>query len=109
MQVQINKFKLLIGVHLSKVILKCTDNFSRTLQKHSMSAAEGHGIAELTVATLKKMRSDKAFTQFFDVVEISRKTLYVNPATLPQKRKAPVRDEIGFIAGSHPETPGDHQ
>ena len=54
------------------------------------------------------MRSNEAFTLFFDVVEISRKTLGVDPATLPRKRKAPVRYEIHYSTGSHPETPEDH-
>ena len=49
-QAQMN-IRLLFGVHLSKIILTCTDNLSWTLQKHAMSAAKGHSVAELTVAT----------------------------------------------------------
>ena len=30
-QAQINKFRLLFGAHLRKIVLKCTDNFSRIL------------------------------------------------------------------------------
>ena len=41
-------------------------------------------------------------------MEISRKTLGGDLATLPRKRKAPVRYEIGSSAGSHPETHEDH-
>ena len=45
-------FDLLFGLQLSIKILKITDNFlSRTLQKQSMSAAEGQSVAELTVKT----------------------------------------------------------
>ena len=54
-------YDLLFGMHLSKTILKHTDNVSRTLQKQHMSAAEGQGIACLTVVTLDRMQSDEAF------------------------------------------------
>ena len=69
-QTTMNKFRLLFSAHLSKIVLKCTGNFSQVLQKHSMSAVDGQGVAELTVTTLKKTRSNEAYTQPFDVVGI---------------------------------------
>ena len=70
---------LLCGMHLSKTILKHTDNLSRTLQKQSMSAAEGQGIAELTVSTLQRMRSDEAFDQFFVLWRFPENSLMLIP------------------------------
>jgi hypothetical protein len=63
-QTQMLNFNTLFGLQLSKKILKITDNLSRTLQNQKMSAAEGQAIAELTVRTLKSMRTDTSFTVF---------------------------------------------
>ena len=104
---QMNSFSLLFGVHLSKTILQITDNLSRSLQKESRSAAEGQGIAALSLETLKACRSDEAFESFYSRVEVSRKKLDVSPACLPRKRKAPAHFEIGSGAGSHPESAMD--
>ena len=98
---QMSGYSLLFGFHLSKTILMHTDNLSRTLQKQSMSAAEGQEIAKLTVVTLEKMRSEEAFKQFFATVEVSRKNLDVDTPSLPRKRKAPARFEVGSGAGNH--------
>ena len=104
---QMNSFSLLFGVHLSKTILQITDNLSRSLQKESRSAAEGQGIAALSLETLKACRSDEAFESFYARVEVSRKKLDVSPACLPRKRRAPAHFEIGSGAGSHPESAMD--
>ena len=64
-------FDLLFGLQLSMKILKITDSLSRTLQKQSMSAAEGQSVAELTVKTLKSMRTDANFNAFLVCVTIS--------------------------------------
>ena len=61
-QTQMLSFNTLFGLQLSKKILNITDNLSRTLQKQKMSSAEGQAIAELTVRTLKVMRTDTSFT-----------------------------------------------
>ena len=103
---QMTSFGLLFGMHLSKTILKHTDNLSRTLQKQSMSSAECQGIAELTVSTLQRMRSDEAFDQFFSVVEISRESLGADTPSLPRKKRA--RIEVGTGAGSHAESVEDY-
>ena len=58
MKTQMTTFDLLFGLQLSMKILKITDNLSKILQKQSMSAAEGQTVAELTVKTLKSMRTD---------------------------------------------------
>ena len=67
-QTQMLHYNALFGLLLSKKILKISDNLSRTLQKQAMSAAEGQTITELTVRTLKGMRTEESFTLFFDHV-----------------------------------------
>ena len=101
-------FDLLFGLQLSMKILKITDNLSRTLQKQSMSAAEGQSVAELTVKTLKSMRTDANFNAFFTLCNCFREHSNVNLPVLPRKRKAPRRYEIGTEDGSHSATVEDH-
>ncbi len=58
---QMTTFQYLYGVMLGELILNHTDNLSRTLQKHDISAAEGQEVADLTVQTLNRIRSDDSF------------------------------------------------
>ena len=61
---QMTKFTYLFGSMLGELVLKHTDNLSRTLQHMSMSAAEGQHVTSMTVATLNSMRSDDQFDLF---------------------------------------------
>ncbi len=47
------KFEYFFGANLVLIILKHTDNLSKTLQKTKMSASEGQVIAKMTVSTLQ--------------------------------------------------------
>ena len=107
-QTQMLSFNTLFGLQLSKKILKITDNLSRTLQKQKMSAAEGQAIAELTVHTLKAMRTDTSFTLFFNLIDRFRELTGTILPVLPRKRKAPQRFEVGSSEGSHSATVEDH-
>ncbi|XP_062501357.1 uncharacterized protein LOC134178499 [Corticium candelabrum] len=48
---QLGSHRLLIGLKLSEKILRVTDNLCRTLQKTSLSAAEGQTLAKMTIET----------------------------------------------------------
>ena len=85
-QTQMTTFDLLFGLQLSMKILKITDNLSRTLQKQSMSAAEGQSVAELTVKTLKSMRTDENFSAFFALCNCFREHTNTNLPVLPRKK-----------------------
>ena len=50
---QMNTFEFFLGVHLLHIILRHTDNLSKTLQMTKMSAAEGQKLADMTVAALE--------------------------------------------------------
>ena len=66
-QTQMSQYKLLFGLHLCKKILLIIDNLSKTLQKQTLSAAEGQEIARFTITTLKGMRSSGAFDLFLNL------------------------------------------
>ena len=101
-------YSTLFGLQLGKKILKITDNLSRTLQHQAMSAAEGQAVAELTVRTLKGMRTEESFAMFFELVNRFREMSGTDSPVLPRKRRAPQRFEIGSGEGSHSETVEDH-
>ena len=105
---QMSQYKLLFGLHLSERILKITDNLSKTLQNESLSAAEAQVIAGQTVETLKRMRSDEMFELFWKHVECLRVRTDTDEPTLPRKRKAPRRYEVGDGESHHSNTVEDH-
>ena len=73
-----------------------------------MSAIEGQTVTELTVKTLKSMCTDANFNAFFSLCNCFRELTKFNLPTLPRKRKAPRRFEIGTDEGSHSGTVEDH-
>ena len=91
---QMSEYKLLFGLELSNKILCITDNLSKALQSQSMTAAEGQKVAELSVQTLKSMRTDECFTTFFRFVNKLRQNNGVAEAVLPRARKAPHRFDV---------------
>ncbi|KAJ8041249.1 Zinc finger MYM-type protein 1 [Holothuria leucospilota] len=102
-------FKFLFGASLGAMILRQTDNLSRTLQDPKLSAAEGQSVAKDVVKTLRKDRRDESFEFFWEQVLQRKETLGVEDPKLPRKRKCPARLEEGN-AGTHhfPSTPKDH-
>ena len=101
-------FDLLFGLQLSIKILKITDNLSRTLQKQSMSAAEGQSMADLMVKMLKPMRTDANFNASFGLCNCFCEFTNTNLPILLRKRKGPRRFEIESEEGSHSATDEDH-
>ena len=63
---------------------------------------------ELSVKTLKSIRTDANFSPFFSLFNCFRECSNVNLIVLPQKGKAPRRYEIGTEDGSHSVTVEDH-
>ena len=76
-------FDFFSGVVLGEMLLRHSDNLSRTLQSPHLSAAEGQTVAAMTVQKAKD--------------------LCVHDPALPRKRRAPERYEVGSRDGSFPE------
>ena len=107
-QAQMMQFNTLYGLQLAKQILKITDNLSHSLQKQSMSAAEGQALAELTTRTLEGLRTEDSSDLFFKLVKSLHERVGTEPPALPRKRKAPSRYEIGSGEGFHSVTVEDY-
>ena len=93
---------------LAELVLKHTDNLSKTLQKVSMSAAEGQQVASMTVATMTSMRSDDQFNDFWHLVIHKTQERGISEPQLPRQRKLPRRLDDGISEGYFPSTPMEH-
>ena len=95
-QFQFKTFRYLFGVALGQLILRHSDNLSKTLQSPKLSAAEGQRIALRTVATLHVLRDDTQFDIFWKSLQETRTKLDVDDPVLRRKRKVPRRNEEGI-------------
>ena len=98
-------FEYFFGVMLGEMILKHTDNLSKTLQDPKLSASEGQQLADLTRKTLEKLRTEGSFDLFWSKVTSKQQTLEVSDPVLPRRRKTPARFAVGTEAGHHPASP----
>ena len=67
---QMKTFNFLFGTVLSEMLLRHTDNLSKALQKQTISAAEGQGIAKMVIATYCILRTEESFSLFWNKVEV---------------------------------------
>ena len=104
---QMHTFDFLFGVSLGNLLLRHTDNLSKSLQKKSLSAAEGQRLASLTLDVLKSLRDGDNFDSFYARVLQDQVHLEVNEPTLPRKRRAPQRLLVGSTIGDFHSTPED--
>ena len=101
------KFEYYFGVSLGLLILRHTDNLSRTMQKADMSAAEGQDVMCLTLSTLKSLRNDSSFDQFWQRICTSSEELDIEKPTLPRRCKVPRCLDDG-AAPTFPDTVEEH-
>ena len=97
-QFQFKTFSFFFGVNLAELVLRYTDNLSKTLQSTSLSASEGDHIAAMKVKTLKSLRTDDHFTAFGGLVIKAQQDVDVCDPELPGRRKAPKRYNDGAPA-----------
>ena len=83
------KFSFLFGVTLAEKVFSLTDRLSRALQAKRVFAVEGKKYVALTVGSLKDLRSDTKFDDFWAGVKRNAEELDVNEPVMPRKRKAP--------------------
>ena len=100
--IQMETFQYFYGVTLGELILRHTDNLSRTLQKSDISAAQGQEVADLTVKTLPKMRTDENFDLFWKTITRKANTLDLPEPQLPLRRKMPKKYETGSAEPEYP-------
>jgi len=95
-QFQMKRFDFLFGIILGEMILRHTDNLSKTLQAKMYSAAEGQQTADMVVRTLQKLRDPQQYDMFWMKVTKMSESLEVGSAQLPRQRKIPKRYDDGL-------------
>ena len=104
---QMKTFNFLFGTVLGEMVLRHTDNLSRTLQAKALSAAEGQQIADMVVRTLQTLRSVESFDLFWLKVTKSADSFDVGEPQLPRQRKIPKRYDDGLADSDFHADPKD--
>ena len=104
------KFDFFFGLHLGNLLLRHSDNLSRTLQSSELSAAGGQEIAKQVVLTLNDMENNEKFKLFWEKVKNDAKNKNVGEAVLPRKRRVPakLKDFFQPDARDEPVTVAEH-
>ncbi len=97
-------FEYFFAISLAELLLRHSDNLSKTLQSSSVSAAEGQKIAEMTVVTLESIRCDEHFCLFGDLLKKRAAELDIDDPKLPRRRKQPKRYDENSSTSSFPST-----
>ena len=105
---QMTTFDYYFSVKLGSVLLKHSDNLSKTLQQTNLSAGEGQTVASLTVKTLQKIRTENDFKLFWENCNTKAKQLKIGEPVLPRKRQLPLRNYFGNAPAEFPDNEEDH-
>ena len=58
-------FNYFFGVTILQLVLRHSDNLSKTLQKSSLTSFQGKGIANFTLQTINSLQSESEFELFW--------------------------------------------
>ncbi len=101
---QMESFNFLFGTVLGEMLLRHTDNLSKSLQNRTRCAAEGQEIGDMVVRTLQSIRSDECFDLFWLKVVAIAEPFDIQPQ-LPRRRKVPRRYDSGSAEGEFHDNP----
>ena len=104
---QLMKFEYFFGISLGLLILRYSDNLSKTMQKADISAAAGQSATAMVVSTLKSLRNDGSFDLFWQRTTATAEQFDFDKPALPCRRKAPRRFDDGCTPTFH-STVEDH-
>lgn len=99
---QMQSFDFFFGLVVGEILLRNTDNLSKTLQKKQISACDGQLVAE---KSLVSMRNEECFDLLWEKVLHMANDVDVNDPVLPRRKKAPRRIEEGNAPPEYDPTP----
>lgn len=104
---QMTKFDFLFGMILSEMLLRHSDNLSKTLQRKSVSAAEGQHVGRMVIDTLQSLRTEESYDLFWTKLSTMTDSadIDVEEPQLPRRRKTPKRYDDGLTSGDFHDTP----
>ena len=94
-------FDFCFGVQLGNLVLRHSDNLSKTIQKPTLTAGDCQSLASLSIKTMQKLRSDNSFDLFWTNVNSNTDKLEIGQPELPRKRRRLTR----FFGNAEPEFP----
>ena len=80
---QITTFDYFFGVNLAILLLKHSDNLSRTLQDPHVLVVECQSVTNLTISTLAKVQSDHRAALFWEKVKRAADSMGISAPVLP--------------------------
>ena len=109
--VYMKTFDYVNGVYLGELILRNSDNLSKTLQSLPLAAVQGQDCANTRVRVLETLRNENNFNLFWDNVTAKAESFEVDEPKLPRKRGATkdLENFYGFgpAKPAHPDEPKD--
>lgn len=95
-QAYMERFEFYFGLVLGQCLLQQADSLSSSLQDPELSAAQAQHTAGMTLKTVKDMRTDDAFSLFWEKVKtMAKNTELVGEPLLPRQRRLPSKYEEG--------------
>ena len=90
---QMKRFDFLFGVMLGEMLLRHSEYLSKTLQKKTISAAEGQHVGKMVIDTLQSLRTEESYDLFWTKVSTMAESpnIDVEEPQLPRRRKVPKR------------------
>ena len=86
-QAQMVKFEYFFGINSLQILLRHSDNLSKTLQSPKITASEGQKLSNLAMKTLISLRSDTLFNNPWERLKKEANTLGIEEPSLPRKQK----------------------
>ena len=87
--VSVKTFVYVYGVYLGELILRHSDNLSKTLQSPTLVGVQEQDCANMRVKVLETLRNENNFNLFWDNVTVKAESFEVDEPKLPRKQGAP--------------------
>ena len=97
------RLSIFFGLRLAILLLRHSDNLSKSSQAKDLCATEAQKVLKKTVETLKKMRCDDKIKLFWKDLQNKPANLRIDPPKLSGKRRAPLRIEECLGGNAAPE------
>lgn len=93
---QMETFDYFFGVQLGNIVVRHSDNLSKTIQKPTLSVGDCQSLAKSSLKTMEKLWTDDSFDIFWTNIISKAEKLEIAPPKLPRKRRRPSR----FVDGT---------
>ena len=86
-----HSFDYYFVVYVLQLLLRHSDNLSKSLENSDMSSCEGQALAAISIKTLEILRNNGSFDSIWYLIKRDAASLELPEPTIPRKRKKPTR------------------